>query len=264
MLRELAKATRFKNRIRNGQPALGAQIGLSDPAIIEIFGRVGYDWLVVDTEHAASNTLTVQAMLQAGAPTEALVLARVLHLDEDEIRRFLDIGSPGILCPFIHTGDDARRLVRGCQYPPQGIRGYGPRRASTFGLDAIEYFETANDAILSIPIIESKEAIENIEAIVATEGIDAIMIGPMDLSISLGIFKQFDDPIYLTAIEKVRRACRKHGKAMGTGVYSLEHARRCAAEGDQLLLIGADDGFLTAEALRVLEDVRAVATAARR
>jgi 2-keto-3-deoxy-L-rhamnonate aldolase RhmA len=260
----LAKAARFKNRIHSGEAALGAQIGLSDPAIIEILGRVGYDWLVVDTEHAASNTLTVQAMLQAGAQTEALVLARVLRLDEDEIRRFLDIGSPGILCPFINTGEDARRLVRAGRYPPHGIRGYGPRRAGTFGLDATEYFETANDAVLSIPIIESEEAIENIEAIVATEGIDAIMIGPMDLSISLGIFGQFDDPIYLTAIEKVRLACRKHGKAMGTGVYSIEHARRCAAEGDQLLLIGGDDGFLAAEALRVLEDVRAVATAARR
>ena len=104
MLRELAKAARFKNRIRSGEAALGAQIGLSDPAIIEILGRVGYDWLVVDTEHSASNTLTVQAMLQAGAQTEALVLARVLRLDEDEIRRFLDIGSPGIVCPFINTG----------------------------------------------------------------------------------------------------------------------------------------------------------------
>jgi len=256
VIRELEKAKRFKSQIRRGEARLGVQIGLADPAVVEILGRAGYDWLLVDTEHAASNTLTVQAMLQAGGQTEALVLARVLRLDSDEIRRFLDIGSPGVVCPFINSGEDARRLVSTCRYPPQGIRGYGPRRAGAFGFDAAEYFQTANDAILCIPIIESKEAIEKIEEIVATDGIDMVMIGPVDLSISLGFFMQYDHPRYLSAIERVSQACRKHGKAMGTGCYSLEHARRCAAAGDQLLLIGGDDSFMAAEARRVLEAVR--------
>lgn len=256
MIRELEKARRFKNQIRRGEPRLGVQIGLADPAVVEILGRVGYDWLLVDTEHAASNTLTVQAMLQAGGQTEALVLARVLRLDVDEIRRFLDIGSPGIVCPFINSGEDARKLVSACRYPPQGSRGYGPRRAGIFGFDATEYFQTANDAILCIPIIESKEAIEKIEEIVATDGIDMVMVGPVDLSISLGVFMQYDHSKYVAAVEKVNQACRKHGKAMGTGCYSLEHARRCAAAGDQLLLIGGDDSFMAAEARRVLEAVR--------
>lgn len=256
MIRELEKARRFKNQIRGGEPRLGVQIGLADPAVVEILGRAGYDWLLVDTEHAASNTLTVQAMLQAGGQTEALVLARVLRLDVDEIRRFLDIGSPGIVCPFMNSGEDARKLVSACRYPPQGIRGYGPRRAGIFGFDATEYFQTANDAILCIPIIESKEAIEKIEEIVATDGIDMVMVGPVDLSISLGVFMQYDHSKYVAAVEKVSQACRKHGKAMGTGCYSLEHARRCAAAGDQLLLIGGDDSFMAAEARRVLEAVR--------
>jgi 2-keto-3-deoxy-L-rhamnonate aldolase RhmA len=256
MIRELEKAQRLRNQLAAGQACLGAQIGLADPAVVEILGRVGYDWLIVDTEHAASTTLTMQAMLQAGGQSEALVLARALRLDPDEIRRFLDIGSPGIVCPFINSGEDARKLVSACRYPPEGIRGYGPRRAGVFGLDAGEYFKTANEIIVCIPIVESKEAVEKIEEIVSTDGIDAVLIGPVDLSISLGAFGQYDHSSYTSAVDTVRHACKKHGVAMGTGCYSREHARKCMLDGDQLLLIGGDDSFLATEARRCLEEVR--------
>lgn len=203
MIRELEKAKRFKEQIRRGEVRFGVQIGLSDPAVIEILARAGYDWLLVDTEHAASSTTSVQAMLQAGGQTDALVLARGLRLDSDEIRRYLDIGSPGIVCPFINSAEDAQKLVSACRYPPQGTRGYGPRRAGVFGFDAAEYFQAANEAMLCIPIIESQEAIENIETIVATDGIDMVLIGPVDLSISLGVFMQYEHPTYLEAVDKV-------------------------------------------------------------
>lgn len=249
---ELEKARKFKARLRGGSSCLGAQLALSDPAVAEIFGRAGFDWLVVDTEHSSSNTLTMRAMLQAAAHTEAVVLARPLRLDPDEIRRFLDLGAQGILCPFINTGDEARRLVQACRYPPAGIRGYGPRRAGGYGFDADEYFAQANEVLVCVPIIESREGVDNIEAIVSVDGIDGINVGPMDLSISLNVFKQFDHPTYLGAIEKVRQACSKYGKAMGTGCYSLEHAQRCAAEGDVILLVGGDDIFLASESRRWL------------
>ena len=256
MLNELEKARHFKEQLRSGTARLGAQIGLADPAVVEICGRAGYDWLVIDTEHAATNPLSVQNMLRAGASSQALVLVRVLRLDADEMRRFLDIGFPGIVCPFINSGEDARRFVSACKYPPVGIRGFGPRRAGVFGMDTAEYFKTANDAIVCIPIIESKEAVKNIEDIVSTEGIDAVLVGPADLSISLGCFGDYDHAEYVDANERIREACKKHGAAMGTGCYSLDHAARCRDSGDKLLLIGGDDGFLTAEARRVIEAVR--------
>lgn len=102
------------------------------------------------------------------------------------------------------------------------------------------------------PIIESKEAIENIGDIVSTDGIEGISLGPMDLSISLGCFKQFDSPIYLKSVDKVRSACQKHKKAMGTGTYSLEHAQQCMESADTLLLAAGDDQFLATEARRCL------------
>jgi len=256
MIHELEKARTFKAKLRAGEVCIGAQLALSDPAVAEIFGRAGYDWLVVDTEHAANNNLTVRNMLQAAVHTPAVLLARPLRLDADEIRHFLDLGSPGVLCPFINTGEEARRLVQACRYPPAGIRGYGPRRAGVYGFDADEYFHRANDDVICIPIIESKDGVENIEAIVSVDGIDGVVIGLMDLSISLGIFKEFEHPAYLSAVERVKTACRKHKKAMGTACYSYEHAVQCMAQGYSLLLVGGDDQFMVAEARRWLESLR--------
>ena len=256
MIRELEKARQLKARLKSGKPCWGAQLALSDPAVAEIFGRAGYDFLIIDTEHTSNTLPTVKAMLQAAAHTEAVALARPLRLDADEIRRFLDLGSPGVLCPFINSGEDARKLVQACRYPPAGIRGYGPRRAGVYGFDADEYMREANDSILIVGIIESEQAIENIDDILKVEGFDGITIGPMDLSISLGCFKQFDHPRYVHAVETVRSACRRHGKAMGHGCQGLEHARQCAALGETLLLVAGDDGFLAAEAQRYLNELR--------
>lgn len=256
MINEIEKAIHLKAKLRSGDCCIGAQIALSDPAIAEIFGRAGFDWMVVDTEHAANSIETVKVMLQAAAATPAVLLARPLRLDPDEIRRFLDIGSPGVLCPFINSGSEATRLVEACRYPPFGIRGWSPRRASVYGFDADEYLEKASDAMLCVPIIESVQAVERIDEIVSVDGIDAVTVGPMDLSMSLGCFKNFQDEIYINAVEAVRTACRRHGKAMGTGCYSLEHARACASQGDGLLLIAGDDGYLASESRRCIAELR--------
>jgi 4-hydroxy-2-oxoheptanedioate aldolase len=258
MIREIEKAKKLKTKLRTGMPCFGAQIALCDPAVAEIFGRAGFDWLVVDTEHSANNTSTLRSMLQAATHTEAVMVGRPLRLDPDEIRRFLDLGAQGILCPFINTGEEARRLVEASRYPPAGIRGYGPRRAGIYGFDADEYFQHADDALFCIPIIETESGVKNIEEIVSADGIDGVTIGPMDLSISLNVFKQFEHPAYLAAVERVRDACGKWGKAMGTGCYSLEHAKRCAEAGDALLLVGGDDIFLANESRRWIEDLRKV------
>lgn len=257
MIRELEKARRLKAKLRAGEVCWGAQLAFADSSVAEIFGRAGYDWMVLDMEHSANTLPVLKSMLQAAAPTEAVLLARPLRNDPDEVRLTLDLGSPGIFCPFINSGEDARRLVEACRYPPAGIRGYGPRRAGKHGLDADEYFAQANDSIICAGVIESERAIKNIDDIMKTDGFDAINIGPLDLSISLGCFKQFDHPRYLAAVEEVRKACRRHGKAMGHGCQGIKHAREVAALGDTFLLIAGDDTFLAAEARRHLKEVTA-------
>lgn len=257
MITEIEKAVQFKARLRRGECCIGAQLGLTDPAVVEIFGRAGYDWITVDIEHAAFNIETLKLMLQAARATPSVLLARPTRLDRDEIRRYLEIGSPGVMCPFINRGEEATRLVEYCRYAPAGVRGWGPRRAVNYGFDADEYLEKANAAMLCLPIIESPEAVERIDEIVSVEGIDGVVMGPMDLTMSLGCFKQFDDPLFTSSIETVRAACRRYGKVMGTGCYSLEFAKECARHGDGLLIVASDDGYLAAEARRCLGVVRA-------
>lgn len=256
MMNEIEKAVRFKAKLRAGECLIGAQLGLTDPAIAEIFGHAGYDWISLDTEHAPHSIDTLKHMLQAAAGTSAVLLARPRKLDLDEIRLYLDTGSPGVMCPFINSGEEAARLVEFCRYPPAGIRGWGPRRA-VYGFDADEYLAKANAAMLCLPIIETPEAVERIDDIVKVDGIDAAVMGPNDLSMALGCFKKFDDPRFISAVDTVRAACRRHGKAMGTGCYNLEFARECARHGDNLLLVASDDGYLAAEARRCLGEVRA-------
>ena len=256
MTRELDKARLIKDRLREGGLVLAAQIELHDPAVVEILATTGFDLLVVDTEHSPHSPENVQAMLQAGVAGEAVVLARPMRLDTELIRLYLDLGSPGVLCPFIETAEQAALLVSACRYPPAGIRGYGPRRAGLYGTAAADYFDTANDAVLCVPIIESKTAVENIDAIVAVDGIDAVCIGPVDLSISLGVFNEYESDPYLEAFAAVKEACARHGKAMGTGAYSLDHARACRDAGVQLLLTLVDDQALRAGALATVEALR--------
>ena len=256
MTRELEKARLVKQRLRAGDVVLAAQIELNDPAVIEILGTTGFDLLVVDTEHSPHSPENVQAMLQAGMNGDAVVLARPMKLDAELIRLYLDLGSPGVLCPFIETAEQAALLVSACRYPPVGIRGYGPRRAGLYGTAAAEYFESANEAVLCVPIIESKTAVENIDGIVAVEGIDAVCIGPVDLSISLGVFNEYESEPYLKAFTAVEAACARHGKAMGTGAYSIEHAKACRDGGVQLLLTLVDDQALRAGALATVEALR--------
>jgi 2-keto-3-deoxy-L-rhamnonate aldolase RhmA len=256
MIPELEKARKLKARLRQGEACYGAQIALMDPVVPEILGRAGFDWMVVDAEHAPHSSITIRAMLQAAVHTDAPLLARPLRLDPDQIRQYLDIGSPGVLCPFINTRQEAEILARACRYPPCGVRGYGPRRAGVFNFDADEYFQIANEGILCFPMIESTQALANIEDIVTVEGVDAVMIGPMDLSISLGIVGKFDDERYMAAEDKVRQACRKHGKIMGTACWSLEHAQKCAGLGDALLMVAGDDHFISNEARRTMSVLR--------
>jgi 2-keto-3-deoxy-L-rhamnonate aldolase RhmA len=256
MTRELEKARAVKERLATGQVVLAALIGLADPAVVEILGDTGFDVLVIDAEHGPRSPESVQAMLQAGASGGAVVLARPLRLDPDLIRLYLDLGSPGVLCPFIETREQAELLVSSCRYPPAGTRGYGPRRASRYGSAAAEYFESANDCVLCIPIIESAAAIENVDEIVSVDGIDTVCIGPADLSISLGVPMEYESVTYLEAFAAVKEACARHGKPMGTGAYNLDHARACRDQGTGFLLTFGDDQALRGGALATVEALR--------
>lgn len=241
MRSELAKAEQLRKNLVDGELVVGGQVTFTDPGVVEILGRAGYDFLAIDVEHSAHTLDTVRGLLVAGIGTDAVILVRPLRLDADEIRRYLDVGAAGILCPFIESEDDAAALVTACRYPPRGKRSYGPRRAAAYGYEADGYLDGSDAAVICIPIIESVRAVENIEGILSVDGIDAVSIGPADLSMSLGIFGEYEHADYIEALDRVREACADAGKVFGQGCYSLEYAEACRAKGDTFLMIGGDD-----------------------
>jgi 2-keto-3-deoxy-L-rhamnonate aldolase RhmA len=253
---ELEKARDFRARLAAGERVLGVQTALADPVVMEIYGAAGFDWITIDTEHAAHSPLSIRAMLQAAAHTPAVPIVRLLRLSEAEIGRMLDLGAAGILCPFINTAAEAELMVAASRYPPAGRRSWGPRRAAGFGLEHADHGGLNDEAFITIAMIETAEAVANIDAIAAVEGLTGAMVGPLDLSIDLGVQQQYDSDEYVAALEAIRAGCRKARLPMGVGCASLDQVGSFVADDDRLLLIGGDDLAIAADARRTVEAMK--------
>lgn len=243
-------------KLAAGKVVVGAQLRFGSPAIAELFGHAGFDYLVFDTEHAPQTPVGIQHQMQAAGNTPAVPIVRVQN-DPDLMRVYLDMGAGGILAPFVNTADEARKGAAALRYPPVGTRGCGPARASRYGLDP-DYFETANANMIYLPIIEDVEAVCNIDAILAVEGVDSFIIGPLDLSISLGIPTQFEHPKFKEAVRTVVAAAEAARKPPGTGIYggdmfSPDTYKRFVDQGFKLLLAGGDEWMLTAGCRKLVE-----------
>lgn len=238
--------------------AVGAQLRFGSPAIAELFSRAGFDWIVIDGEHAPQTPPGIQSQLQAAEGGGTTAIVRLPKNDPDLIRLYLDMGADGILAPFVNTAEEASLGARACRYPPAGTRGFGPSRAAQYGLDR-HYFQQANDRVFYLPIIESAQAVENIDAILAVEGVDSFILGTADLSISLGLPLQYEHPTVQGAIRRVSQAAARAGKAAGIGVYGdvfdAGSFERQVEAGFKLLLVGGDEWMLSACCQRVLGNV---------
>jgi 2-keto-3-deoxy-L-rhamnonate aldolase RhmA len=247
---------RLKEKLHAAEMAIGAQVRFGSAAIAELFGLAGFDYVVIDSEHAPQHPVAVQAQLQGIACTNATGVVRVGKNDPDVMRVYLDMGAQGIVAPFVNTTEEAKNGADACRYPPRGTRGYGPSRAASFGLHP-EYARQADDEILYIPIIESAEAVRNIDGILAVEGVDTFLIGPVDLSYSLGKPWDFEDEKFEQAITKVTEAAREAGKPAGLGVYGdtndPEVFRRHMNKGFRLLLASGDEWMLSASSMKLME-----------
>ena len=248
---------RFQELLSAGKAALGAQLRFGSPAIAELFGHAGFDWIIIDAEHAPQSPEGVQAQLQAIGNTPATPFVRIPKVDEEMIRLYLDMGAMGILAAFVNTAEDAEQGARACRYPPRGNRGFGPHRAARYGLITEEYTQQIDDRVSFVGIIESAEAVDNIDSILAVEGFDSYVIGAIDLSISLGVPFDFECDVFQQAEQKVLEAARRAGKPAGIGVYrdsfqpeTLEHF---SSKGYQAIMIGGDEPFLVGSCRRIQE-----------
>ena len=244
----------FAKRLRSGEILTGTLVSLPSPEICELLSHVGYDWLFIDAEHGAFNPQQAQAMLQAASPTPCVI--RVPVGEAIWIKKALDIGAAGIIVPQVHTADQAKEIIKHCKYAPVGDRGIGIGRAHKYGIEFEHYLKKANRETAVILQAESKEAIDNIDAIVKLKGLDAILVGPYDLSASLGKPGEINDPVVQNAINTVIKSCKKAGISMGFFGVSAEAVLPYKKKGFTLLTVGVDAGFIIQSATQTLSDMR--------
>ncbi|NKB65756.1 MAG: 2-dehydro-3-deoxyglucarate aldolase [Candidatus Latescibacteria bacterium] len=234
-----------KNWVRqkalNGQPTLGAMLGLGSPNAAELMAQAGYDWLVVETEHNALDSAQIEHMLMAMNGTRTIPVVRLPSADPIGIQKALDVGALGVLLPMVRTAAEAAAIVGATRYPPQGCRGFGPLRASQYTMDYPDYLAAANDNILVLLILETRDALDNLEEIAAVPGVDGLLFGLFDLCLDMGL-NPMDMPLPQidATIEQALAQCQRTGMALGIGCGSPKELQQRLAQGFTLPLYGTD------------------------
>ncbi len=235
----------IKKRLQNGETLHGCWLNLGSPLTAEIVGLAGFDWVLIDLEHGAGTEKDVLAQLQALESTPTSAFVRVESSDSARISRVLDMGAAGIMCPKVNNAEEAKKVVNGLYYPPFGKRGVAKMvRATAFGQNFQSYYDTSKDNLLGIIQIETVEALHHLDEIAAIEGVDVLFIGPADLSMELGIFGQFENPIFLNALEKIIQAAQKVGKNTGILFFNSDDYQKYLNMGIRFLACGADATFV--------------------
>jgi len=249
------KKNRVKELWREGKAAVGVWMVLGSPIPAEIIANLGYDWIVIDTEHGSIDIGTTQSIIQAVSYTGAVPMVRVAWNDPALIKRALDAGAYGLVIPMVNSREEAVQAVQAARYPPLGIRSYGGPRARLYG--GADYFEHANEEIALIVQIEHIDAVNHAAEILSVKGVDAFFIGPSDLAISMGLKPGLDqtDPGHVAAISKTLAAGKKYGVAGGIHVGSAEAANERIAQGFQFVGLSSDEGFIRSAASSALNQV---------
>jgi 2-dehydro-3-deoxyglucarate aldolase len=228
---------RTKRLLKEGKPAVGNFVCIPSYDVAEIFSKVGLDWELFDMEHSSIH-FDILHWLLAAASGGSTLLVRVPSLDLASVKLALDGGAQGIMFPQINTKQDAEKAVKACRYPPQGVRGMGPRRASFYYTEFSDYVRTANQETLVIVQIETREAVENVEEILSVEGIDVAFVGPGDLSTDMGYISTWPtlEKEVVDALEKVLRVCKARGIAPGLWGGGPEKVNKFIKDGWQFIV----------------------------
>jgi len=239
---------RFKQRLLAGDTQIGLWCILSSPYAAEAVAGSGFDWLLLDTEHSPNDVPDVLSLLQSAQAGTAACIVRPAWNDMVLIKRYLDIGAQTLLLPFVQNPEEAGRAVEFTRYPPKGVRGItGSGRASRYGR-VKDYLKNASDEICVLVQVETREALKQIEAIAAVEGIDGVFIGPNDLSASFGHIGNWGHAEVQDAIKDAAVRIRKVGKAAGILTPNEEEAKKFIEWGYTFVAVGADLGLLAKNA----------------
>ncbi len=241
---------------RGGGTAVNGWLTIPSGHSAEVMAHQGFDSVTVDAQHGMIHYDTAVECLRAISTTDAVPLVRVPWNEPGIVMKMLDSGALGIICPMINSPEEAAELVGNCRYAPEGNRSFGPVRSlMSVGPD---YVENASALVLVIGMIETREALDNVEAIAATPGLDGLYIGPSDLSLSLGLTPHQDsrEPVMVEAIGRILAAARDNGIVAGIHNASGAYAREMGEKGFGLVTVGNDARFLAAAASAAVSSVR--------
>lgn len=247
----------FRARLDSGHVCLGPSITLTDPVVTEALAP-SVDFFWIDLEHNPASLESVVAHLIAARAGGAPALVRVPSSEVSWIKRVLDIGAEGIIVPQVRSAAEVRQAISACRYPPQGTRGFGPRRSNAYGREPLQqYLADANRRVFLAIQIETAEALAELDAILKLPGFDSIVIGPNDLSGALGVMGQVDHPRVVEAVGSIASRSRAAGRYVGIGMApDVAHAVRAVKQGVQWVQFGGDCGFLIDSAERHYAGVR--------
>jgi 2-keto-3-deoxy-L-rhamnonate aldolase RhmA len=249
-------STKLVEKMRAGKPAVGFWINLSDPALVQLAGIAGFDWVMIDTEHNPLSDAQVQGHIYALGSFDTSCIVRVRANRQENIKWVLDSGAAGIIIPAITDYADAMEAVRNSKYQPLGMRGYGPNRASNFMTELKKYNEISNRDIILICQVELASAVKDIDKICDIPGIDGIWIGPTDLAQSMGHLGNHSHPEVQAAIKHVIDAANRHKMPWGIPTAKVEDFQKYASMGGTILTLGSDTSVLRTHLLGVIEELK--------
>ena len=244
----------FRSRLKDRDMLVGTIVSLASPEVAEVLGAAGFDWLFVDAEHGPLDTLAIQRLVIGAGSTPCLV--RLARGDEVSIKKALDVGAAGIIAPLVNSAEQAAQVVHWAKYAPLGTRGVGVGRAHGYGFKFQEYVSHANDETVVVVQAEHIDAVSNIEAIAQVPGLDAVLVGPYDLSASLGRLGEVTHPDVMAAIEHVTQACRAAQMPLGIFGLSAEAVKPYIERGYTLITAGIDTVMLGNAARQMLVQLK--------
>jgi len=238
-----------------GEAVVNGWLSIPSSFSAEVMAHQGFDSLTVDMQHGVIDYQAAVTMLQAISTTTTMPLARVPWNDPAHLMKVLDAGVYGVICPMISTREQAEALVQACKYPPRGFRSWGPVRASLYA--GADYGDHANAEVVVMPMIETAEALKNLDDILSVPGVDAIYVGPSDLSLALGYKPRLDqtDAGVVEAQKKIVATCQKHGVVAGIHNNSAAYALRMIEQGYRFVTVASDSRVM---AVKAAEEVAAV------
>jgi 2-dehydro-3-deoxyglucarate aldolase len=255
----------LKDKLKQGRLTLGSWITMGHPAVAEIMAGAGFDWLTVDMEHSAIGIAEAQHLIQVIELCGVAPLVRVGHNDPLLIKRVMDAGAHGVIVPMVNTRQDAIRAVESVKYPPVGKRGVGLARAQGYGLGFEKYRECVNTDSVVIIQVEHIEAVENLEALLGVEGVDGFIVGPYDLSASMGMPGEFDRPEVVDAIARVMKIAGRFDVVPGFHVIPPDAQRVLEKIGQGYRFIGfsLDTLFLGSSCTKEVAEIKKSASGTR-